>query len=677
MALKAYKMTTSYNTTLKVGDVLNNKWVILGFIGKGGMGEVYRAHQNNLNRDVAIKVVSREWLESIDEGDEEAESLVQRFRREVQAMAQIRHPNILQVFDYDAITVKKDYQDKSIEYIAMEYIPGGSLRDTMSEEGFYPEEDSFKAWVKRYFMPVLAGVMALHDNDIVHRDLKPENILMDQDTPKIADFGLARSSRLKPVTQSMVVKGSPQYMSPEHFFDFKRADQRADVYSLGKILYEAVDGKIKSGTIPFKNVKLAKTESPFFEELDRIIQMATSESRDERTKSVRDLLRQLERVIHGLAFQKQADNSSGVHSSSLFSKPKWVWAGIIVAMLSVISMVVWHLIGEPGLRPEKSTVSTSIGQHQFKSRPGNGTKTGTAVVRDESFTFEHLGKQQLIQGGAYTLPDVEEGSDSQSVQINPFYMDEFFVTNQQFVDFLNHNLARITIESGVVKGFDANWLLLGEVRSGYEPIVHRNNEFHVSDPAYASSPVLRVTGYGALAFANYFDRRLPTELEMLYAMVKGAGNLKANAKPLKESTAQPQDGMMHMMGGWNKETGQWSMENQPEASTGQNSEGINSNKPNNSYYLLSAASYAPNLLGIKGLNHEIGEWVHKEQVESSEELSKTTPFAVVGGVEGAPEDKSSWPAVVERFPWEGFEEIGFRTVKSAVSNPSAKPAEKK
>jgi len=71
-------------------------------------------------------------------------------------------------------------------------------------------------------------VIALHDNGVVHRDLKPENILMDQDTLKIADFGLARSSRLKPVTQSMDVKGSPHYMSPEHFFDFKRADQRAD-----------------------------------------------------------------------------------------------------------------------------------------------------------------------------------------------------------------------------------------------------------------------------------------------------------------------------------------------------------------------------------------------------------------------------------------------------------------
>jgi len=87
MVLEAHDMTKTCKTTLKVGDVLNNKWVILNFIGKGGMGEVYRAHQSNLNCDVAIKVVSREWLESIDEGDEEAETLVQRFRREVQAMA--------------------------------------------------------------------------------------------------------------------------------------------------------------------------------------------------------------------------------------------------------------------------------------------------------------------------------------------------------------------------------------------------------------------------------------------------------------------------------------------------------------------------------------------------------------------------------------------------------------
>ena len=134
------EMTTLCENLLQVGDVLNQKWVILEFIDKGGMGEVYRAHQVNLNRDVAIKVMLKEWLEGLDKDDEEAETLAQRFRREVQVMAQISHPNVLQIFDYDSVTVKRCGQDTPIEYIAMEYVPGGSLRTTMSEEGFYPDQ---------------------------------------------------------------------------------------------------------------------------------------------------------------------------------------------------------------------------------------------------------------------------------------------------------------------------------------------------------------------------------------------------------------------------------------------------------------------------------------------------------------------------------------------------------
>jgi serine/threonine-protein kinase len=670
MAMKAHKMTTSCKTTLKVGDVLNNKWVILNFIDKGGMGEVYRAHQSNLNRDVAIKVVSREWLESIDEGDEEAETLVQRFRREVQAMAQISHPNILQVFDHDSIIVKKCDQDVSIEYIAMEYIPGGSLRATMSEEGYYPDEAALKGWVSRYFMPVLAGVKALHDNGIVHRDLKPENVLMDHDTPKIADFGLARSSRLKPVTQSMDIKGSPYYMSPEHFFDFKRADQRADVYSLGKMLFEAVDGKIKSGTTPFRIAKLAKAESPFFQELDRIIQMATAESRDERTNSVQELIGQLEGVIHAPEVRDKTSRSASPHAISLFSRPKWVWVGVSVAVLAVFSMAVWHFMGEPGFGPAKGNVSKEAGLHVLQAKPENVTPKGSADSSSKSFASEHLGKQQPIIGGEFIIPAIINGTKEQKAQVDSFYMDEFFVTNQQFVDFLNHSLSQISIESGVVKGGGANWFLLGEVRSGYEPIVYRGKEFHVGDPAHASSPVLRVTGYGASAYANYFGRRLPTEVELLYAMVKGTDSSKVNAEePSKGLSGKPAGPVMHMMGDWRNEMEEWRRQDWGGALPEQKSSSTNRAESKSSSFLLSAASYSPNLLGIKGLNHEIGEWVYREKIHPSGDLSKTNRYAVIGGVEGAPVNKISLPTIVGRFPWEGFEEISFRTVKSnAVGN---------
>ena len=642
--MEANEMKTSFKTTLNVGDVLNNKWVILSFIDKGGMGEVYRAHQINLNRDVAIKVVSRDWSEY--KGEEEAEILAQRFRREVQAMAQIRHPNVLQVFDHDSITIKKFDQDSSIEYIAMEYIPGGSLRATMSEEGFYPDEAALKEWVKRYFMPVLAGVKALHDNGIVHRDLKPENIFMDQDTPKIADFGLARSSRLKPVTQSIDVKGSPHYMSPEHFFDFKRADQRADVFSLGKILFETVDGKIKSGTTPFKCANLAKTESPFFQELDRIIQMATAESRDERTESVQVLQKQLESLVDRQDVQRQVKNSARVDPASLLLRPKWVWAGIFVVVLSVLLMSDSHLMGEPGLNlMADGNISTGSSQHESQEKPGDATDTGVLTTFERPLASEGLGKQRLIQGEPFILPANLDGrKEQQPVQVKSFYMDEFFVTNQQFVDFLNHNPSQITIESGVVKGGGANWFLLGEVRSGYEPIVYRNNEFHVDNPAHASNPVLRVTGYGASAFAAYFGRRLPTEVELLYAMVKGNDIPKVNAETSKDLRgASPE---------WNLNTD-------------------NSAKSKGSCFLSPTASFSPNLLNIKGLNHDIGEWIYREQVNISGDPSKTNHYAIIGSVEGTPTGKISLSAVVERFPWEGCEEVGFRTVKSSSIDNSA------
>lgn len=401
--------------------------------------------------------------------------------------------------------------------------------------------------------------------------------------------------------------------------------------------------------------------------------MATAESREERTESVRDLLGQLERVIHGLEFQKKTEKLSAPHFAPLFSNPKWVWSGIVVAVLSVLSMTVWHLMGEPGIGPSKEHASTASSPPKIIAQPDDATKTQPAGAGNESFTAEHLGKQHLIQGGAFAIPDVLDGNNEQSVQVAPFYMDDFFITNQQFADFLNHNLSQISIESGVVKGRGANWFLLGEVRSGYEPIVYRNNEFHISDPAYASSPVLRITGYGASAFAQFFGRRLPTPVEMLFAMVKGTDSLKVNTDPSRDVSVPPMEGMMGMMGGGQNEMENWPEEDRSSTSPDRNPSDKGSAEPMGSDFLLSAASFSPNLFGIKGLNHEIGEWVDTErQDQPSGDVSKTDRYAVIGGVEGAPKDKNSLPSVVARFPWEGFEEIGFRTVKSAAVGDSVK-----
>jgi serine/threonine-protein kinase len=651
MAQASLEMTTSCSNSLKTGDVLNNKWVILEFIDKGGMGEVYRAHQTNLNRDVAIK-----WLESIDEDDEKAETLIQRFKREVQSMAQIRHPNVLQVYDHDSINIKKCDVDTPVEYIAMEYIPGGSLRATMSEEGFYPETEDLKDWIKEFFLPVLSGVQALHDTGIVHRDLKPENILLDRGIPKIADFGLARSNRLKPITQSIDVKGSPHYMSPEHFFDFKRADQRADVYSLGKILFETVEGKIKTGTTPFKNVSLSEAESPFFKRLDRIISEATEENRSKRTNTVRDLRDQLIELLNDENVAQRSQTADKRQAVRFFSNPRWIWTGIVAATLSVLLMGLWHLFDESSLPMNKQQQEKAI---QYSS-DGKILSSKSAINLK---TTEHIGKQHLITGGRLILPTTLEKVSGQEIEIAPFYIDEFLVTNQQFVDFLNHNLYRINLENGVVKGDGVNWYLLGEVHEGYEPIVYRNEEFHVNDPAYASSPVLRVTGYGASAFASFFDRRLPTEAEWLYATIKGATSPRSSSTDTSISWNSMRMGSMMngmMEGDWRKEN--WNMD--------QNDRNNNKNSKtafNKSKEPPPAAFFEQNEFGVRALNEGTGEWGVRTFSDLSKDKLQDNLFVVMGSLENHKKGESPPPPVISRFPWEGFEEVGFRTVKSTLA----------
>lgn len=629
-------MTTSSDNLFQAGDVLNHKWVILEFIGKGGVGEVYRAHQVSLNRDVAIKVMLKEWLEGLDKDDEEAETLAQRFRREVQAMAQICHPNVLQVFDYDSVTVKRCGQDTPIEYIAMEYVSGGTLRTTMSEEGFYPDQAAIGRWITNYFVPVLVGVQALHDLEIVHRDLKPENILMENTIPKIADFGLARSCRLKPVTQSIDVKGSPQYMSPEHYFDFKRANKRADIYSLGKILFEAVEGEIKLSTIPFQSVGLANTESPFLQQLNRIIQIATAENSDERTESVQNLREQLEQVVKAFKDQKLSTSPDRRRPVSVFARPKWLWVGIVVT-LSALLITSWHFMGEPGWNFTMSGFEKGQGEHESPTKSDNAK---TAVKPDTvaaSTASEHVEKQHLIQGGEFIVPGVVFGNNKQTVGVQPFYMDEFLVTNQQFVDFLNHNLSILSLEKDVVKGDGANWLLLGEVYAGYEPIIYKNKEFHISNPAYISNPALRVTGYGATAFAKFYDRRLPTETELLYVITKGAAQLNTKEEPVLRDRS---------------------------ANTSAESHTTKS--------VFAAPLLAANTLGIRGLyDKSIGEWVLKSPIASSEGQAEKNPYAVIGGRETSlSSDGSPLSIGIARFPWEGHEDIGFRTANNApTGNP--------
>ena len=546
-------LTSQSTRIFKTGYVLNEKWVIIEFIGKGAMGEVYRAHQLNLKRDVAIKVISREMIASFEEEPEEIETTLFRFRREVQAMAQVRHPKVLQIFDYGSVLIHENGHDIPVEYIAMEYIPGATLRFTMSEEGFCPEEDLIAAWLSDYFLPLLEGVEAIHTKNIAHRDIKPENVLLDGKTTKIADFGLACSICMQPVTQSLDVKGTPAYMSPEHYFDFKNADQQSDIYSLGKILYEAIDGKITPKALPFKCAALANPDTPFLEKLDQIIQRTTAEKKQERLKSVNDLRTAILEALSILNIQNIPDKPMMPKPLSLFHQPRFIWTGIVIAVLSVAAMSLWHLLGNPGEKKALSKHSVTI---RIKSPPSGpvGTLTpNSAIPKIPSPVI--LGNDgltmQLIPGGELKTESKDARNSEQGARISSFYMDEKMVTNHHFADFLNEMKDSLMVENGVVKNKNKIWFYLGEGAESDAPIIFKEGRFLLPDAGHAADPVTRVTWYGASAYARHYGKRLLTEAEWEYVaskhLIPGEETIaKKSYPPTKNNTDKTStDSQMH------------------------------------------------------------------------------------------------------------------------------------
>ncbi|MFO7667950.1 MAG: bifunctional serine/threonine-protein kinase/formylglycine-generating enzyme family protein [Desulfobacterales bacterium] len=522
-------MSNVFNT----GFVLNDKWVIIEFIGKGAMGEVYRAHQLNLKRDVAIKVISKEMLESFDESPEDIENACQRFRREVQAMASIRNQNVLQIYDYGSEKIENEGKDIYVEYIVMEYIPGATLRYAMPEEGFSPEEDLIKDWLEKYFLPLLDGVEAIHAQGIVHRDLKPENILLDGSVPKIADFGIARSSLMKPVTQSIDVKGTPAYMSPEHFFDFKKADQQSDIYSLGKILFEAVSGRIHRETLPFKSVQLSNPDTPFLKKLDQIIQDTTAETKEKRLKSIIEFRNLLLEAIELIVRSSIPEARGASIRFSLLSQPRFIWPGIIIAIVSVVLMGLWHLSGKTDrslntgreFRPAIKKTAQPI------SKP---SKTPAQSIRGNDGIMMHF-----IPGGSAAIKSDIPGKKSNAVQINSFYMDENKVTNHHFAEFLNEAKETLTVKDAIVMQKDQIWFYLGNGTDSRDHIIYENGRFFLRETSSAVLPVIRVTWYGAEAYARFYGKRLLTEHEWNYVVTQNLFTDDTGLSPQKgeESTA--------------------------------------------------------------------------------------------------------------------------------------------
>jgi len=268
-------------TDALVGRVLDGRYRVGARLARGGMATVYEAHDERLDRTIALKVMHP----TLAEDDE----FVSRFIREARAAARLSHPNVVAVYDQGA--------DGGHVYLAMELVRGRTLRDLLRERGALTARQALEIQES-----VLAALGAAHHAGIVHRDVKPENVLLSEDGRiKVADFGLARAvtGASTHTTASGVLMGTVAYLSPEQV-ERGHADPRSDVYAAGILLYEMVTGvKPYDGDtaiqIAYRHVHddvppPSQTARGVPAEIDALVARATNRDPDRRPSDARSML---------------------------------------------------------------------------------------------------------------------------------------------------------------------------------------------------------------------------------------------------------------------------------------------------------------------------------------------------------------------------------------------------
>ncbi|MGB6867694.1 MAG: serine/threonine-protein kinase [Candidatus Aminicenantaceae bacterium] len=264
------------------------KYKIIGELGKGAMGIVYKGIDPDINREVAIKLIRFDMVSE----DSEKEDAARRFIREAQSAGNLEHPNIITIYEVG----REDNQT----FIVMQYVDGESLKQAISAgKRFSPVEVVD-------LMTCLCDALELaHQNKIVHRDIKPGNILLDkQGRPYLVDFGVARME-MSTMTQSGTIVGTPSYMSPEQIQGI-RVDSRADIFSLGVIIYEMLTGKRPFEgdhitTIVYKimneeptNIREMKKDLP--DGFEQVINKALEKDSNKRYQSCKELAADLKNI---------------------------------------------------------------------------------------------------------------------------------------------------------------------------------------------------------------------------------------------------------------------------------------------------------------------------------------------------------------------------------------------
>ncbi len=388
---------------------------VLGELGAGGMGEVYRARDTRLDRTVAIKILPEQM--SSDPGRRA------RFEREARTISGLSHPNICALFDLG--------DQDGIHYVVLEYLEGTTLANRIAK-GPLPVSEVLKIGSE-----IASALEAAHRHGIVHRDLKPANVMLTKTGAKLLDFGLAKPSaalpsrasddaptRSKSLTEEGVIVGTVQYMAPEQL-EGKDTDGRTDIFALGALLYEMCTGRSAFSGASRASMIAAIMNSqpaPISElqplvplALDRVIQTCLAKDPDERWQTAHDVRLQLEWI-------RDAGSQAGVPrviGQRRITRERIAWATAAFLLLAVAAMFVMRSV-QPSSPPPKIMFTVDLPPGDKPSPDGttalspDGAQVAFAVV-------DAKGKNSLwVRALGSLSPQRLEGSESAGITTPSF-----------------------------------------------------------------------------------------------------------------------------------------------------------------------------------------------------------------------------------------------------------------
>lgn len=525
---------------LAIGETFQGKYQIVKLLGVGGMGRVYKALHVDLDTMVAIKLLNASMSADRD--------AIERFKREAQANAKIKHPNAVQVLDYGVVD--------GLCFIVMEFLEGESLRERIFHRRRIPLQE-----VAHFAEQVCYVLEFMHRKAITHRDLKPDNIFYQvqegMEMIKVLDFGIAKVSKTEThagsdLTREGMMIGTPRYMSPEQCQGLPIVDGRSDLYSLGVVMYEML-----SGTVPFDadnpfSIALKHINSPlpplnsYAPDIPQpvcdVIHKVLEKDPKDRYQSAKDF---------SAAFLKAAAAQSTVQMDMLAGSSAVNWeefqktnANRINADTAGHTLPISKMGGDTlPLGTESSTNKTKILQIEsfpiWKSaaltvvivgalfgvgkyagffgpnvQQGPGTDTGTKPLVKDPLAEGPLKDFVLIPGGKFLMgsksadkspenPIATDEVEAHEVEVSSFYLSKYEVTNAQYKEFITAKKWKAPM----------NW---------------KDGVFRPGEDKY---PVVNVSWEDATEFCKWLSEkekltfRLPTEAEWEYAARGKQGRL--------------------------------------------------------------------------------------------------------------------------------------------------------